>query len=65
MWSRGLWHGMDDQWLDMNDQQSQETPQLRDKENLKICQKHNKNNTKLNINTCIIKLQTFTSNVQE
>ena len=45
--------------------QSQKTPQMRDKKRFKICQKHDKSNTELNTNTCIIKLQTFTSNVKE
>ena len=41
-------------------------PFIRDKKNIKKCVKeHDKSNIKLNINTCIIKLQTFTSNIQE
>ena len=49
--------------------QSQKTPQMRNLMMKKIkniyVKKHDKSNTELNINTCIIKLQTLTSNVQE
>ena len=35
------------------------------KKNFKYVKKHDIHNTELSINTCIIKLQTFNSNVQE
>ena len=42
------------------------TPRIERKNiNKKYAKEHYKSNTKLNINTCITKLQTFTSNVQE
>ena len=42
---------------------SWKTPQMRDKKNLKYVKNCDKSNTEFNINTCIIKLQTFTFNV--